>query len=99
MTVTINTPDEAAARQLSDLLGGVVALVKIQIRAAAEDQPELWPVADLLRSTKVGPSGRTVVAAGSVKGDAIEKALNPPPPAPKDTPPAPPKPKAAPKRK
>jgi hypothetical protein len=39
------------------------------------------------------------VAAGSVKGDAIEKALNPPPPAPKDTPAAPPKPKAAPKRK
>jgi hypothetical protein len=80
VTMTINTPDPAAARQLSDLLGGIVALVKIQIRAAAEDQPELWPVSDLLRSTKVGPSGRTVVAAGSVKGEAIVKALNPPAP-------------------
>jgi hypothetical protein len=98
VTVTINTPDEAAARQLSDLLGGIVALVKIQIRAAAEDQPELWPVSDLLRSTKVGSSGRTVVAAGSVKGDAIEKALNPPPPAPKDTPKAPLPKKATPKK-
>jgi hypothetical protein len=87
VTVTINTTDAAAARQLADLLGGVVALVKIQIRAAAEDQPELWPVSDLLRSTKVGPNGRTVVAIGSVKGDAIEKALNPP--APKETPKAP----------
>ena len=71
VTVTVNTPDEAAARQLGDVLGGVVALVKIQIRAAAEDQPELWPVSDLLRSTKVTPNGRLVVAAGSVKGEAI----------------------------
>jgi hypothetical protein len=87
VTVTVNTPDEAAARQLGDVLGGVVALVKIQIRAAAEDQPELWPVSDLLRSTKVTPNGRLVVAAGSVKGEAIEKALNPPPPsANKETP-------------
>jgi hypothetical protein len=92
VTVTVNTPDEAAARQLSDILGGVIGLVKIQIRAAAEDQPELWPVSDLLRSTKVAPSGRLVVAAGSVKGEAIEKALNPPPPT-KETP------KAGPKRK
>ena len=99
MTVTVNTPDEPAARQLSDLLGGVVALVKIQIRAAAEEQPELWPVADLLRSTKDGPSGRTVVAAGSVKGDAIEKALHPPPPAPKDAPAAPPRGKAPARKK
>ncbi|HKB03123.1 MAG TPA: hypothetical protein VKD90_12935 [Gemmataceae bacterium] len=80
VTVTVNTPDEAAARQLSDILGGVIALVKIQIRAAAEDQPELWPVSDLLRSTKVTPNGKLVVAAGSVKGEAIEKALYPPPP-------------------
>jgi hypothetical protein len=80
VAVTVNTPDEAAARQLSDVLGGVIALVKIQIRAAAEDQPELWPVSDLLRSTKVTPNGRLVVAAGSVKGEAIEKALYPPPP-------------------
>jgi hypothetical protein len=94
LTVTINTPDEAAARQLSDLLGGVVALVTLQMRAAAEDQPELWPVADLLRSTRVGPSGKHVVAAGSVKGEAIEKALNPPPP-----PTAKEAPKAAPKKK
>jgi hypothetical protein len=89
VTMTVNTPDEAAARQLSDILGGVLGLVKIQIRAAAEDQPELWPVSDLLRSAKVSPSGRQVVATGSVKGEAIEKALNPPP-ATRETPKAPP---------
>lgn len=79
VTITVNTPDEAAARQLSDILGGVLGLVKIQIRAAAEDQPELWPVSDLLRSAKVAPTGRLLVATGSVKGEAIEKALNAPP--------------------
>jgi hypothetical protein len=91
VTVTVNTPDAAAARQLSDILGGVLGLVRIQIRAAAEDQPELWPVSDLLRSTKVAPSGRLVVATGSVKGEAIERALTPPPA--KETP------KAVPKKK
>ena len=81
VTLTLGTPDETNAQQLSDLLGGTVGLLRLQIVAAAEDQPELKPVADLLRATKVMPSGKTVVATGSVKGEAIEKALHPPPPA------------------
>jgi len=86
VTVTLSAPDEASAQQLSDVIGGVLGLVGLQIRAAAEDQPELWPVADLVRGHKVAPSGKTVVITGSVKGEAIEKALHPPPPAPKTTP-------------
>jgi len=83
VTVTLGATDETNAQQLSDLLGGTVGLVRLQIVAAAEDQPELKPVADLLRATKVAPSGKTVVATGSVKGEAIEKALHPPTPMPK----------------
>jgi|GEM_PF-3163476 len=83
VTVTLSAPDEATAQQLSDLVGGVLGLFRLQILAAAEDQPELKPVADLLRSTKTAPSGKTVVVSGSVKGEAIEKALHPPPPQPK----------------
>ena len=87
VTVTLSAPDEATAQQLSDVVGGVLGLVRLQILAAAEDQPELKPVADLLRSTKTGPSGKTVVISGSVKGEAIERALHPPPPpAPKPAP-------------
>src|SRR5262245_39140243 len=86
VTVTLSAPDEASAQQLSGVIGGVLGLVGLQIRAAAEDQPELWPVADLVRGHKVAPSGKTVVITGSVKGEAIEKALHPPPPAPKTTP-------------
>jgi hypothetical protein len=84
VTVTLSAPDETTAQQLSDLLGSTIGLVRLQIVAAAEDQPELKPVADLLRATKVAPSGKTVVATGSVKGEAIEKALNPQPLPPKD---------------
>jgi hypothetical protein len=78
LTVTINTPNEKTAQLVSDLLGAVVGLIRLQIVAAAEDQPELKPISDLLRATKVAPSGKTVVATGSVKGEAIEKALRPP---------------------
>ncbi|HJZ91175.1 MAG TPA: hypothetical protein VKE40_09900 [Gemmataceae bacterium] len=81
LTVTVSAPDAAAAQQLSDLLGGLVGLVTLQMKAAAEDQPELRPVAELLGSTKVTPANKTVVAVGTVKGTSIEKALNPPAPA------------------
>ena len=73
------TPDAAAAKQLGDLLGGAVLLLKLQAVAAAEDQPEMRPVVELLRSVRVNPKERTVVITGSVKGTEIEKALNPPP--------------------
>jgi hypothetical protein len=96
LTATFNTPDPAAAQKLSDLLSGVVGLVRLQIMAAAEDQPELRPVSDLLKATKVGPSGRTVVAQGMVKGEAIERALATPPAA---KTPEPPKKPTVPKKK
>ncbi|HKB00980.1 MAG TPA: hypothetical protein VKD90_02115 [Gemmataceae bacterium] len=86
LTVTVSAPDAAAAQQLSDLLGGLVGLMKLQFVAAAEDQPELQPVADLLRTAKVAPSGKMVVAVGTAKASSIEKALNPPPPDPKPVP-------------
>jgi hypothetical protein len=79
----LNTPDAASAQKLSDLLGGVIGLVRLQLLAAAEDQPELRPVADLLKATRVGANGKAVWAYGIVKGEAIEKALAPPLPAPK----------------
>lgn len=78
ITLTVNAPDEASAKVLSDLLGAVVGLMRLQIAAATEDQPELMPIRDLLRATKVAPVGKTVVATGSVKGEAIEKAMQPP---------------------
>jgi hypothetical protein len=79
LTMTVNTPDQPSAQKLSDLLGGVIGLVRLQLVAAAEDQPELRPIADLLKATKVGPNGTRVVAYGTVKGEAIEKALATPP--------------------
>ncbi len=79
ITLTANTADPAAAKQLSHLTGGLISLVRLQIVAASDDQPELKPVADLLRATKVAPKGKQVVATGSVKGVAIQKALNAPP--------------------
>jgi hypothetical protein len=89
----LNTPDEASAQKLSDLIGAVVGLMRLQLMAAAEDQPELRPVAELLKATRVAPNGKTVVAYGTVKGEAIEKAMNPPPKAP------PPKTPVVPKKK
>ncbi len=80
LTLTVNAPDEPSAKVLSDLFGAVVGLIRLQIAAAAEDQPELMPIRDLLRSARVAPVGKTVVATGSVKGEAIEKALQPPEP-------------------
>lgn len=79
VTATVNTPDAAAAQRLADLLNGVVGLVRLQMLAAAEDQPELRPVSDLLRATKVVPNGRTVVIHGTVKGASIDKAMATPP--------------------
>jgi hypothetical protein len=75
MILTVSAPDEAAAQQLSDLMGAVAGLLRLQILAASEDQPELKPISDLLKGTRVAPQGKTVVATGSVKGEAIEKAL------------------------
>jgi hypothetical protein len=79
LTVVMNAPDEASAQKLSDLVGPLVGVIALQIRAAAEDQPELKPISDLLKATKVGPSGKMVIAYGVIKGEEIEKALNPPP--------------------
>jgi hypothetical protein len=90
VTATLNTPSPAAAQTLAELVNGVVALVRLQIRAASEDQPELRPVYDLLKATTVAPNGKTVVAWGTVTGEAIEKALAAPP-APKAPPTVPPK--------
>jgi hypothetical protein len=78
ITLTVNAQDEMGAKLLSDLLGATVGLIRLQLAAASEDQPELGPIRDLLRATKVAPVGKTVVATGSVKGEAIEKALHPP---------------------
>lgn len=80
LNATINTPDAAAARQLSDLLGGLVLLLKLQVIAAAEDQPELKPVVELLRATRVNPKDKTVIATAIVKGTVIESALTTTPP-------------------
>jgi hypothetical protein len=49
-------------------------------------------VADLLKATNVAANGKTVVAWGNVKGEAIEKALAEPT-APKAPPTVPPPPK------
>ena len=43
------------------LLGAVVGLIRLQIAAATEDQPELMPIRDLLRRRKVAPVGKTVI--------------------------------------
>ena len=94
VTATLNTPSPAAAQTLAELLNGVVGLVRLQIRAASEDQPELRPVSDLLKATNVAPHGKTVVVWGNVKGEAIEKALAAPP-APKTPPTVPVPPKKA----
>lgn len=75
LTTIINTPDAAAAKQLSDLLGGVTLLLKLQVVAAAEDQPELKPVVELFRTIRVNPKDKTVVATGVIRGSDIEKAL------------------------
>ncbi len=83
LNVVINTPDAAAAKQLSDLLGGVVLLLKLQAAAAAEDQPELKFLVDLLRTTRVNPKDKTVVVTGVVHGSDIEKAMKAEPAAPK----------------
>ena len=64
-----------AAKQISDLLGGVVALFRLQLVAAAEDVPELKILVELLRGTRVAPNGRLVTATGSVSGAVIEKTL------------------------
>lgn len=77
ITLTVNAQDEAGAKLLSDLLGATVGLIRLQLAAASEDQPELAPIRDLLKATRVAPVGKTVVATGSVKGEAIEKALHP----------------------
>ena len=79
MTGILNTADEASAQKLSDLLGAAVGLVRLQVLAAAEDQPEMRPISDLLKATRVAPNGKTVVIQGMVKGEAIERALRPPP--------------------
>ena len=75
VTVTVNCPDEASAKVMSDLTGAVVGLVRLQIMAAAEDQPELEPVNLLLKATRVAPVGKQVIATGSVKGEVIERAV------------------------
>jgi hypothetical protein len=78
ITLTVNGQDEAGAKLLSDLLGATIGLIRLQLSAASEDQPELAPLRDLLKATRVAPVGKTVVATGSVKGEAIEKALHSP---------------------
>jgi hypothetical protein len=69
-------PDEAAAKQLSEALGGVVYLGRLQVTAAADEQPILKPVVELLRTTKVTYAGPVVIAKGGIKGASLEKALN-----------------------
>lgn len=75
IALTANTPSPEAAKQISDLLGGVVALFRLQLVAAAEDVPELKILVELLRGTRVAPNGRLVTATGSVSGAVIEKTL------------------------
>ena len=77
ITVTANTPDAAAAKQLSDLGGASIGFLKLTLTAAADEQPQLRPVLALIRSARVAPSGKLIVATGSVKGDAIRKAFDP----------------------
>lgn len=77
------TTDAAAAKQMGDLLTGLLGLARFQVVAAAQDQPELTPFAELLRSVKVAPAAKTLTVTGSVKGSSIDAAVNPPPTPPK----------------
>lgn len=77
ITVTANTPDPAAAKQLSDLAGASVGFLRLTLTAAADEQPELKPVLALLKSAKVSANGKLIVATGSVKGDVIQKVFDP----------------------
>jgi hypothetical protein len=77
ITVTANTPDPAAAKQLSDLGGASIGFLKLTLTAAADEQPQLKPVLALIRSARVAPNGKLIVATGSVKGDVIQRAFDP----------------------
>ena len=77
ITVTANAPDAAAAKQLSDLAGASIGFLKLTLTAAVDEEPQLKPVLALIRSTRVSPSGRLIVATGAVKGDVIQKAMAP----------------------
>jgi hypothetical protein len=76
ITITANTPDAAAAKQLSDLAGASIGFLKLTLTAAADEQPQLKPVLALIKSARVSPSGKLIVATGSVKGDVIQTAFD-----------------------
>jgi hypothetical protein len=75
INVGISTPNAEAAKQIADLLGGMIVLFKLQVTALVEEQPELLPVLELVRTTKVAPNGRYVTGFATVKGETIEKAV------------------------
>jgi hypothetical protein len=75
LELTIGTPDADEAKKLRDLIVQGLDIVKIQVKIAVGQQPELQPLADLASSLTAKQKEKTVVIAGNVTGEALEKLL------------------------
>ncbi|MEZ6143153.1 MAG: hypothetical protein R3B84_21525 [Zavarzinella sp.] len=75
ISLACNASDGAAAKQLSDLVGGMVALLRLQLSAAASEEPSLLPLVDLLRTVKATPGTNVVNVTGTMRGSVAAKAF------------------------
>lgn len=63
----------ADLNKLTELLGGVLGLARLQLIALVAEQRELYPLIELIKSMRGANDGKVIVYKGKMTGDAIEK--------------------------
>ncbi len=67
------TAPGADLNKLTELLGGILGLARLQLVALVSEQRELYPLIDLIKSMKGANDGKVITYKGKMTGDAIEK--------------------------
>ena len=69
----LTTSDAESAKGLNEVLQALLPVFQQQMKAAVEDQPELRPAADLIKSLRPKAGGKTVVVTGSIASSSLAR--------------------------
>jgi hypothetical protein len=75
LELSVATTGNDEAKKMRELVAGGIDLMKIQIKVAVGQQPELQPLVDVVNTMTAIQKDKQVVVAGKLSGEGLEKML------------------------
>jgi hypothetical protein len=75
LELSVGAAGNDEAKKVRDIVAGGIDLMKIQIKVAVGQQPELQPLVDVVNTMTAIQKDKQVIVAGKLTGDGLEKML------------------------